>query len=262
MIVVNAIWDDFLFQQVSECRQNIRIATPELSVPHVREILKAKRTDVVLEVATSFGIAEFYHGKTDLDAVEALVRGKSSITGVPGLEAIFAVFDYERSFVSSGNLTTEGPASERSYNILIDNPYVSKQLATDFDLLVHSEPAHLFSLNVIDEYREIIRRLRNNERTGLNKAPANLPTLSELLENVSVTGWTLNVLQVVINIEHSLFCLEDVYAFSERLQVKYPQNNHVQDKIRQQLQRLRDLNLIEFVDNNGNYRKLWRDEWS
>jgi hypothetical protein len=43
------------------------------------------------------------------------------------------------------------------------------------------------------------------------------------------------------------FSLQDVYAFAAQLQELHPDNRHMRDKIRQQLQVLRDLGLIAFV---------------
>ena len=51
------------------------------------------------------------------------------------------------------------------------------------------------------------------------------------------------------------FKLSEVYYFSEYLKSRYPENNNIQAKIRQQLQILRDQGLIEFL-GNGHYRKL------
>ncbi|RLE22137.1 MAG: restriction endonuclease, partial [Acidobacteria bacterium] len=51
------------------------------------------------------------------------------------------------------------------------------------------------------------------------------------------------------------FRLERVYKFEDILQVKHPQNNFIRDKIRQQLQVLRDKGVIEFI-SRGMYRKL------
>jgi type II restriction enzyme len=38
--------------------------------------------------------------------------------------------------------------------------------------------------------------------------------------------------------------------------LKYPDNNHVKDKIRQKIQVLRDNWYLEFIDWKGNYRVL------
>lgn len=46
-----------------------------------------------------------------------------------------------------------------------------------------------------------------------------------------------------------------MYQFKEVLKLKYPDNDFIKDKIRQQLQLLRDKGLIEFK-TRGNYKKI------
>jgi len=65
-------------------------------------------------------------------------------------------------------------------------------------------------------------------------------------------GWTLDVLNVARSLGRTRFTLADVYARSQVLERLYPGNRHVRAKIRQQLQRLRDMGLLEFV-GKGNY---------
>ncbi|MGA2429887.1 MAG: DpnI domain-containing protein [Candidatus Acidiferrum sp.] len=75
------------------------------------------------------------------------------------------------------------------------------------------------------------------------------------LEKLAVEkrGWTLDVLNVVRAVGTTDFSLADVYARSDTLAKLHPKNAHVRDKIRQQLQVLRDLDLIEFL-GGGDYR--------
>jgi type II restriction enzyme len=68
-------------------------------------------------------------------------------------------------------------------------------------------------------------------------------------------GWALDILNCVDKIKSSEFKLSDVYKFEAELASKHLGNNHIKDKIRQQLQVLRDRNIIEFV-SKGIYRKL------
>lgn len=72
-------------------------------------------------------------------------------------------------------------------------------------------------------------------------------------------GWILDVLNCVEEIKKQFFTLDELYAFENKLKIKYPNNNHIKDKIRQQLQFLRDKGLIEF-NGRGNYKKieLWK----
>ena len=68
-------------------------------------------------------------------------------------------------------------------------------------------------------------------------------------------GWLMDVLKCVERIPQDYFCLDEVYAFVGELQQKHPDNNHVHDKIRQQLQFLRDKGFIQFF-GGGRYRKI------
>lgn len=67
-------------------------------------------------------------------------------------------------------------------------------------------------------------------------------------------GWILDILNCVNAIEGRCFTLKQMYQFEEMLALKYPGNHHIKDKIRQQLQVLRDKGIIEFI-GGGNYRK-------
>ncbi|WP_225872869.1 DpnI domain-containing protein [Flavobacterium turcicum] len=68
-------------------------------------------------------------------------------------------------------------------------------------------------------------------------------------------GWILDIMICIEEIRKESFTLEDVYSFENKLKIKYPNNNHIKDKIRQQLQFLRDKGLIEF-NGRGHYRKI------
>lgn len=80
-------------------------------------------------------------------------------------------------------------------------------------------------------------------------------TLFLRTQSIESRGWTLDVWQCIDRLD-TYFSLNQVYAFTSELQLKYPENNHVKDKIRQQLQVLRDKGMIEFV-SRGRYRKLY-----
>jgi type II restriction enzyme len=71
--------------------------------------------------------------------------------------------------------------------------------------------------------------------------------------NIEAKGWLLDVLVCVERIKKQEFSLDDVYAFEAYLQAKHPENHNVKAKIRQQLQFLRDKNVLEFL-GRGRYR--------
>lgn len=80
-------------------------------------------------------------------------------------------------------------------------------------------------------------------------------TISLRDKSVEAKGWTLDVLMCLDRIGANDFTLDEVYQFEAELRAKHPENNFVRDKIRQQLQVLRDMNIIEFV-SRGRYRKI------
>ena len=65
-------------------------------------------------------------------------------------------------------------------------------------------------------------------------------------------GWLLDVMRSVEKIGKREFSLADVYAFEPELARLHPENKHVRDKIRQQLQVLRDRGFLEF-ESRGCY---------
>ena len=80
-------------------------------------------------------------------------------------------------------------------------------------------------------------------------------TLFLRLKNKESKGWLLDVMACVDTIKKEYFPLDEVYRFEQKLKQKYPNNNFIKDKIRQQLQFLRDKGIIEFI-GRGNYRKV------
>jgi type II restriction enzyme len=72
---------------------------------------------------------------------------------------------------------------------------------------------------------------------------------------VETRGWTLDVLNVIRSLNKKEFYLADIYAHADQLAKLHSKNFHIPDKIRQQLQVLRDLGLLEFL-TPGSYRLL------
>lgn len=68
-------------------------------------------------------------------------------------------------------------------------------------------------------------------------------------------GWILDIMKCIEMLRKTEFTLQEIYDFEPVLKRKYPNNNFIKDKIRQQLQFLRDKGFLEFV-SSGKYRIL------
>ena len=89
-------------------------------------------------------------------------------------------------------------------------------------------------------------------RSGLVTPPdavrAKYRTVSPLSQLTnSERGWTLDVLNAIRSLRQQRFSLNELYGHESRLKALHPKNRHIKEKIRQQLQVLRDLGVIEFL---------------
>ncbi|WP_366793571.1 hypothetical protein [Treponema denticola] len=73
--------------------------------------------------------------------------------------------------------------------------------------------------------------------------------------NIESRGWLLDIIACIEKINTEEFSLSQIYAFENELKLKHPENNFIKDKIRQQLQYLRDKGFIKFL-GRGKYKKL------
>jgi type II restriction enzyme len=68
-------------------------------------------------------------------------------------------------------------------------------------------------------------------------------------------GWLFDIMNCIDILGKKEFSLTEIYDFEKELQRKHPRNLHIKDKIRQQLQILRDNGYLEFL-GKGSYRLL------
>ena len=72
-------------------------------------------------------------------------------------------------------------------------------------------------------------------------------------KNAEQRGWTLDTMRCVESLGKKEFSLSDIYKFEKKLAIEHPKNLHIKDKLRQQLQILRDKGYLKF-DGSGHYR--------
>ena len=78
-------------------------------------------------------------------------------------------------------------------------------------------------------------------------------------KEISARGWLLDVMNCVERLERKEFALGDIYVFEKILSKKHPDNKHIKDKIRQQLQVLRDKGYLKFIAK-GKYKLSWTED--
>ncbi len=139
-------------------------------------------------------------------------------------------------------------------------------------------PRHFFTPSIIEERKPLAPTARRAGWVGCNILIGRVPEAGKIFivkdgkeveksdvlkawrrmlflraEVPETRGWLIETLKCVESIGREEFALADVYAFEDRVRAVFPDNNFVREKMRQQLQVLRDRGVIEFL-GRGKYR--------
>ncbi|UTC63758.1 restriction endonuclease [Treponema sp. OMZ 788] len=194
-------------------------------------------------------------------------------------------FELKSKESSSGklpNIITDG-----AYTTMIERITSSKN--PNFLFLTYKEyevsnfiliPNHFFTPSIILKRRPLSNKARRAGWVGCNIDISRIPDSGKIFiiknqietdskeiitkyakiktlkkKNIESRGWLLDTITCIEKINSPEFSLSQIYAFEEELKLKHPENNFIKDKLRQQLQYLRDKGFIQFL-GRGNYKKL------
>lgn len=145
------------------------------------------------------------------------------------------------------------------------------------DLMV--VPEHFFVKGIIEKRKPLSPNARRADWVGSNILLNNIPQTGKIYyirnkriepkekvlaewektlflreeKEVSEKGWLLDTMRSIEKLGKRKFTLDEIYAFENELGKLHPNNKHIKDKIRQQLQILRDKGYLEFT-GRGYYR--------
>jgi len=252
MEILKNPWKDKLMHLIKNSEESIQITSPFVKEDICREILEAKKPNIRFELITDLPNA--YSGALDLTGLELIIKNKGIVKSYPKLHSKIYIFDSKKAIVTSGNLTNGGLLKNFEYGVLLDKIEIVSKIQGDFDKI--SKEA-----NVIEyQWLTIAKQIKKLSRPFQNKHEE---TNTYIIENTNnsiesaLKGWKLSMFKIISKLNQE-FKLEEVYKFEEELRRDYPKNKNIRAKIRQQLQFLRDLGLIEFLSNNGEYKRLWK----
>lgn len=140
-------------------------------------------------------------------------------------------------------------------------------------------PKHFFVPEIIEKRKPLSETARRAGWTGCNILLQSIPQTGKIFfvknrqiepkesvitnwqktlflreeKEISAKGWLLDIINCIEKLKNKEFSLDEIYAFENFLSKKHPENKHIKDKIRQQLQILRDKNYLEFI-NKGTYK--------
>lgn len=256
-------WADRLVALAREASEHIRVCSPFVNRAGVRVLLDAAAPRVELQLLSKFNAAHFAGGFSDTAAFRAILARGGQVRNCQRLHAKVYLFDAQCAVVTSGNLTGGGLRANYEYGVLLREPELVETVARDFRRLWDNEATGVIDTGVLAEIDELVHRaprVRYVEVPTTGEMEGEAELVLDKAEAVildALTGWKRSVFQALTELHQDEFTLADVYRFAPRFAREYPDNENIEAKIRQQLQILRDLGLVQFL-GGGHYRKLWR----
>jgi len=256
--------EDIILDLTNNCRKNIRITSPYVKLNPVKKILNTKSIDTKLKLIMAFKLENFYRSASDLEALRLILKKRGKIKNYHQLHAKTYIFDSNYAIITSANLTQGGLINNYEYGVLIENRSLVKKIIDDFDLVFKSVLTNKIRLTEINKADKIIQNIPKEKRIKFPKIETDEAIdekeiytggVDTILNSLS--GWRKDTFKCLLKIKNDNFKLKDVYEFERYLTKLYPGNSRIKDKLRQQLQELRDIGLIKFV-KRGEYQKLWK----
>ncbi len=264
MEIITTPWKDKFLNLISNSKKSIKITSPFVKENICDDILKVKQPSSSFELITSFKLMNIHSGSVDIEGLEKIIKNNGIVKNFSKLHAKIYLFDDKEVVISSANLTNGGLLNNYEYGIYSNDKQIVNKTIEDFNLLSKNDDVGSVKLKNIIEVRSLLSKIPKSNTIILPKYHIETPEkyfdIIELDNNIITSflkGWKLEVFKCLDTFSKQLFTLDDINEFENHFKTKYPSNNNVLPKIRQQLQYLRDLGLIEFL-GNGKYKKLWK----
>jgi phosphatidylserine/phosphatidylglycerophosphate/cardiolipin synthase-like enzyme len=265
MIVVTPT-DKWLKTTLTECNKSFSVSSPYVGT-YLREVVSKLDGDISVTLLTRTILADFASNASDLGAVRALASRTGGILSLSSLHAKVYVIDSKHGLITSANATFSGMYRNRECGFEItrrkDVDSLHNLIETGFGTLPKPQ---VWTIDDLDELREPVERLRAALprfavlREQAVEAPPRIRLQRRQYDRLvkSFSGWLQLTMEGIARIRSDTFTMNEVFAACAPLAAsRFPDNRHVREKLRQQMQRLRDLGLVLFL-GNGRYERLAR----
>jgi hypothetical protein len=255
-----AAWLD---ARIRRCSERFLFASPYVGtfLGAVTQMLPPAVSKTLL---TRTDLRDFALGSSDIEALCNFARQGARVLSLAGLHSKVYVLDDKAALVTSANATFSGMTRNWECGVAIEDRREIRKLA---NLLLRGfgarQALESWSLDEIEALREPVRvlraqlppvrKLRTVEASEFPPIRLRRESRRPLLD--AFGGWTQLVLNAVLSQESSVFTLDQLAETCRPLAAQeFPRNRFVRPQIRKQLQRLRDLGLVEFL-GGGTYRR-------
>ena len=254
-VITNPFYENFM-ELCSMAKANINLCAPYIKSNVISDIFSNIRTDISVNMITKVNLRDFHNKASDLDSLKLTVFHGGHVYNCSNLHAKLYIFDASLCFITSANLTQSGLSRNAEYGILTDNKDVVSSSINFYDNIITRDDVGKISEQNIDEISDLLSHIPPVQPIKYPDLDITVSSDENLSAIVSrLTGWKHDVF-IALNQFEEVFTSTEVRIIADQLHNKYPENNYREAKIRQILQQLRDLGLIEF-SSPGVYKRLW-----
>ena len=254
---------DWLAEHARGCTSRILVGSPYVNDGLVN-LTDLVSKEVSRTLVTRTDLRDFALGASNLDTLCNLARDGTAIHSLSNFHAKIYIFDYNSALVTSANATFSGMYRNFECGLATEDKRVVKQLAKSLlSGLGADNPPRKMKFEELESLYVPLKAIK----ASLPKPPGIVPidNLSAVEATFSISdnemllegfrGWLRLTLRGVLAMPESGFRLRDLVNECGHVAAReYPKNQHVEAKLRQQLQRLRGLGIVEFV-SPGQYRR-------
>jgi hypothetical protein len=250
-------------KRLALCKQSFIVASPYVGKLFTNYTSKLD-SSVRKVLVTRTDIRDFAFGASDLDAVCGVAELGGQVLSLPRLHAKVYIVDSEWALVTSANATFSGLGKNWECGVAISDTAMISDLTalvlSGFGSQDKPLPWTLLELQRLRVPSQILRMhsqptqaVESHDTAGESvNFILEQEAADQLLQNIP--GWMRLTFTSATGLSQPTFSLSDLYRVSLPLaKSRYPKNRFPREKIRQQLQRLRDIGLVEFL-GDGRYR--------
>jgi phosphatidylserine/phosphatidylglycerophosphate/cardiolipin synthase-like enzyme len=265
--IIKSPWESTFLRLLTEAKTNVLLASPFIKLQTASLITKHIRRGIDFRYINSFKLAHFHTGASDLEALSVLKNDNCRLKNVHNLHAKLFIID-NAAIITSGNLTPGGLRNNLEYGILTTDKIVD-EIKTDYLKIFNNPEYPEITLDIISKAKAILlsvpkerqKRIKVTDKS-LFEEIINDEIIEERFEGgiqsiiSNLSPWEKDVFGCLEKLGNDVFTLKEVYSYEKYLSILHPNNRTIKAKMRQQLQYLRDIGLIEFI-RPGIYKKLW-----
>lgn len=243
-------------EHCSNANKSISLCAPFVKQDVVLDVISSKLSSTPIKLVTRISLESFHRKASDSEALQTVLTNNGEVYNVSNLHAKIFIFDDAECYITSSNLTSRGLERNYEYGIYSNDIMFVQSVVNDFNQLISDKQTGRIKSEHVSKIDKILKSIPNFSKTPY-------PTLRLDFEGIktpitdNLHGWKLAVFNALDSLDITEFDTSVSNQIAEQLGVLYPANSNRQAKVRQVLQQLRDIGLIQFV-SPGKYAKLWK----